>query len=196
MEVTNTYVFTEKDMPGYENKLETGVKEGEPAMPPRFLYQHRQKEREKANPEGAAASGSGGKNWKNNRYTPYVRKAIPKRTALVGTAKHECTVLPVYNDEYRRFQMNRTLKEDAPQYSTKFLDNAKIPGNLLTPGTTGIASSMFTNFIVRTILCRRIPDILLTIFPTETHPDWPQADRQQVVPYCQGGSHYSAVQVV
>ncbi|KAA8913310.1 transcription initiation factor IIF, beta subunit-domain-containing protein [Sphaerosporella brunnea] len=140
MEVTNTFVFTEKDMPGYESKMETGVKEGDPAMPSRFLFPQRQREREK--------SGEPGGPKKPNRYQPYVRKAIPKRTALVGTAKHECAVLPVYNEEYRRFQMNRTLKEDAPQYSTKFLDDARVPGNLLTPGTTGTAAAAaFSNFI-------------------------------------------------
>ena len=133
-------------MPGYDSKMATGVKEGDPAMPARFLYQNRQKEREKNDP--GAAGGSSGKNWKNGgRYTPYARKAIPKRTALVGTAKHECAVLPVFNDECRRFQMNRTIKEDAPQYTTKFLDDSKIPGNLLTPGTTGTGVS-FSNFIV------------------------------------------------
>ena len=170
MEVTNTYVFTEKDMPGYESKMETGVKEGEPAIPARFLYQNRQREREKneaasggsggghgpghshghghghGHGGGGGGGGGGGKNWKSNRYTPYVRKAIPKRTALVGTAKHECAVLPVYNDEYRAFQLSRTLREDAPQYSTKFL--ADPAAGLLAPGTTGSMPTQFDNFIV------------------------------------------------
>lgn len=182
-------------MPGYESKMDTGVKEGDPAMPARFLYQNRQKEREKNDPNAAAGGngGAGAKSWKNGgRYTPYVRKAIPKRTALVGTAKHECAVLPVFNDEYRRFQMNRTIKEDAPQYTTKFLDDSKIPGNLLTPGTTGTGIS-FSNFIVS------IPPsissgiiALLTLLP-ETRATCPQDERQQVVPYRQGRSHFSPI---
>jgi transcription initiation factor TFIIF subunit beta len=147
MEVTNTYVFTEKDMPGYESKMETGVKDSDPAIPARFIYQNRHRERGRS--EIASSGSVSGKSWKTNRYQPYERKAIPKRTALVGTAKHECAVLPVYNDEYRAFQLNRTLKEDAPQYSTKFLDDTSVAGNLLIPGTTGNLQSTFTNFIVK-----------------------------------------------
>lgn len=75
MEVTNTFVFTEKDMPGYSSKMNTGgVKEGEPAIPARFLYQDRNK-------EGGGGGGGGGGNkgqWgKPQRYQPYIRKAIP-----------------------------------------------------------------------------------------------------------------------
>ncbi|CCX32913.1 transcription initiation factor IIF, beta subunit-domain-containing protein [Pyronema domesticum] len=143
MEVTNTYVFTEQDMPGYESKMETGVKEGDPAIPARFLYQNRNRN---------------DKDKGKNRFQPYVRKAIPKRTALVGTAKHECAVLPVYNDEYRQFQLNRTLKEDAPQYSTKFLDDTSVAGNLLMPGTTGNLQNSFTNFIKPTQPIRKAND--------------------------------------
>jgi transcription initiation factor TFIIF subunit beta len=154
MEVTNTYVFTEKDMPGYESKMGTGVKEGDPAMPQRFLYQ-RQREREKGGEPGGIK--------KSNRYQPYARKAIPKHTALVGTAKHECAVLPVLNDEYRKFQANRTLKEDAPQHSTKFLDDTGIPGNILTSGTTGTAAAAFSNFIVNVFLSKWLISYLLFV---------------------------------
>jgi len=143
MEVTNTYVFTEKDMPGYENKLETGVKAGDPAMPARFLYQNKQRE-QKTNEDSPGASDK--KSWKG-RYQPYVRKAIPKQTALVGTAKHECAVLPVYNEEYRNFQAKRTKQQDAPKFSTQRIDQADVAGNLLAPGTTGVAATSFSTFV-------------------------------------------------
>ncbi|KAF8537233.1 transcription initiation factor IIF, beta subunit [Trichophaea hybrida] len=145
MEVTNTYVFTEKDMPGYESRMETGVKDHNPAIPARVFYQNRCRERGRG--ETNTSGSVGCKAWNNNRYQPSVRKAIPKMTALVGTAKHECAILPVYNDQYRTFQMNRTLREDAPQFRTKFLDNTSVAGNLLIPGTTGNSRTSFTNFI-------------------------------------------------
>lgn len=72
MEVNNTFVFTEKDMPGFSSKLNTGgVKEGEPAIPARLLYQHRDRE------SNSGGSGGGKGNWGKQRYQPYVRKAIP-----------------------------------------------------------------------------------------------------------------------
>lgn len=172
-------------MPGYESKMETGVKEGDPAIPARFLYQNRNRN---------------DKDKGKNRFQPYVRKAIPKRTALVGTAKHECAVLPVYNDEYRQFQLNRTLKEDAPQYSTKFLDDTSVAGNLLMPGTTGNLQNSFTNFIVSLYLWG---DVLLSepsfrcitlLTPLlETHTTDPQSERQQILPYCTCRSYYSTL---
>ncbi|KAF8254201.1 transcription initiation factor IIF, beta subunit [Wilcoxina mikolae CBS 423.85] len=156
MEVTNTYVFTEKDMPGYESKIETGVKDSDPAIPARIFYQNRCRERGRG--EINTSGSVGCKAWNSNRYQPYVRKAIPKMTALVGTAKHECAVLPVYNDEYRAFQMKRTLREDAPQFRTKFLDNTSVAGNLLIPGTTGNSRTSFTNFIKPTQPVRKPTD--------------------------------------
>lgn len=77
MQVTNTFVFTEKDMPGYSSKMNTGgVKEGEPAIPARFLYQDRNKES-----SGGGGGGGGNKNnWgKPQRFQPYIRKAIPSK---------------------------------------------------------------------------------------------------------------------
>lgn len=67
MEVTNTYVFTEKDMPGYESR---GMgKPGEVPIPSRLLYQNQR--------SGGDGHGGGKKDWKNQRHQPYFRKAIP-----------------------------------------------------------------------------------------------------------------------
>ncbi|KAH8149625.1 uncharacterized protein LAJ45_06256 [Morchella importuna] len=159
MEVTNTFVFTEKDMPGFSSKMNTGgVKEGEPPMPPRFLYQDRNKEG--GGDRGGGGGGGGGKgNWgKPQRFQPYIRKAIPKRTALAGTVRHECSMSPVLNTEYKAFQASKFDQANTPRVTTKFLDDQHIGGNLLAPGTTGAGSKSFSAFIKQTEKVRKPTD--------------------------------------
>ncbi|TGZ83306.1 transcription initiation factor IIF, beta subunit [Ascodesmis nigricans] len=144
LEVRNTYVFTEKDMPGYESR--NTQKPGEPPIPSRLLYNQR----------GGGGEGGGKKDWKNQRHQPY-RKAIPKRTALVGTARHEITMIPVYNEEYRKFQHERQILEDGPKYHTKRMHEDVRP-NLLAAGTTGSAGKQFQQFIKPTQTARKATD--------------------------------------
>ncbi|CAZ85590.1 unnamed protein product [Tuber melanosporum] len=153
MEVNNTFVFTEKDMPGFSSKLNTGgVKEGEPAIPARLLYQHRDR-------ESNSGGGGGGKgNWGKQRYQPYVRKAIPKRTSLVGTVRHECSMSPVINEEYKRFQLSKFRQADAPRVTTQVLDPNAAGGNLLAPGTTGATAKSFAGFVKPTQAVRKTTD--------------------------------------
>jgi transcription initiation factor TFIIF subunit beta len=62
LEVTNTYVFTERDLPGFEGKnQQNGAKEGQPAIPQRLINQHLHNEK---------------KDWKNQKFKPYTRKPI------------------------------------------------------------------------------------------------------------------------
>ncbi|KAI5789144.1 transcription initiation factor IIF, beta subunit [Geopyxis carbonaria] len=139
LEVTNTYVFTEKDMPGYESKAEPN--ENEP-IPSRLLYQQ---SRENNRDKNADTSK---RDWKTQRHTPYIRKAIPKRTALVGTARHEISMIPVYNQEYRAYSQRRTAMQEAPKHKTKTMDENSVSQNLLAPGTTGNPSgATFSNFV-------------------------------------------------
>lgn len=68
LEVTNTYVFTEKDMPGFENKNDgNGAKEGQPAIPQRLINQHKNNQN---------------KDWKNQKFKPYTRKPISSTQPL------------------------------------------------------------------------------------------------------------------
>jgi transcription initiation factor TFIIF subunit beta len=68
MAVENTFIFTEKDLPGFETK----PKPDGPEIPARLIYQQR-REREaaakKANPDG--------------RFQPYARKSIPSTSSLL-----------------------------------------------------------------------------------------------------------------
>ncbi|KAJ1675346.1 hypothetical protein EV182_001456 [Spiromyces aspiralis] len=52
-------------------------------------------------------------------------KAVP--TALTGTVHHECTVSPVFNDEYQNIMRKRTLNADRPTKSVKLVNDIFIP---------------------------------------------------------------------
>ncbi|KAI9765705.1 MAG: hypothetical protein M1835_007329 [Candelina submexicana] len=142
----NTYVFTEKNLPGYESKLtdtpKPGVEAGAakfPPIPARLKYQNRQKS---GNPEAVD---------KNKRWEPYYPKAVPKQTTLAGHVRRELNCLPVENKEYRRVIEERTRQAMKPKPKTQFLDGdvQTHAGNVLEPGTIGMAGR-FENFIKTT----------------------------------------------
>ncbi|KAA8917842.1 hypothetical protein TRICI_000003 [Trichomonascus ciferrii] len=115
--VDNTYVFTESDLPEYQKKkamkqMSWSNVEEEEAPPP---------------PPPGVASTSSSENRNGNRYTPYV-KTIPKKTALVGKACHECIVTPSLRDRnYSKVVSQRKAQEaEASKAKVTFLN--EIPG--------------------------------------------------------------------
>ncbi|KAJ1914282.1 hypothetical protein H4219_004866 [Mycoemilia scoparia] len=48
-------------------------------------------------------------------------QAVP--TALTGTIHHECTISPVFNDEYQNIMRKRTLKADRPNSSVVLMND-------------------------------------------------------------------------
>lgn len=70
----NSFIFTEKDLPGYASKLRSGLprgreggRSGYPQLPPRPQFQDRGKQGEQA------------KHDKGKRWQPYYRKAVPSK---------------------------------------------------------------------------------------------------------------------
>lgn len=111
----NTYVFTEQDMKGYNKRKATFSALSEDAE--KYLNQEE---------DGADQRKYRSFN-KNKRFMPYV-KTIPKKTALVGTACHECLVMPSLKDSnYSNVVKQRKEMElEAMRSKVTFLDD--IPG--------------------------------------------------------------------
>ncbi|KAL4889318.1 transcription initiation factor IIF, beta subunit-domain-containing protein [Aspergillus ambiguus] len=107
----NTYVFTEKDVPGHENRMVV-FGEARSALYESMKRDARKKERRK-------------------KWEPYVRKTVPKQTALVGSVGEEFNCLPVENEEFQRLSEKKALEALKPKRETVFID--KVPGKLLQP---------------------------------------------------------------
>ncbi|KAI9374373.1 transcription initiation factor IIF, beta subunit-domain-containing protein [Aspergillus egyptiacus] len=105
----NTFLFTEKDIPGHENRMVT-FGEARSALYESMKRDARRKERKK-------------------KWEPYIRKTVPKQTALVGHVKEEFNCLPVENEEFRRLSEKKALEALKPKRETVFID--KLPGKLL-----------------------------------------------------------------
>ena len=161
-QVTNTWVFTEKDMPGFDPSGGAGAgagaggkkatvvqQEGMPSMPARLLYGEKPKQ------SFADRNKGGGGGWKKGQsgggQPPYMRKAIPKKTALVGTVVHEATVMTPENDaKYKKLMMEAQRKAIQPKKIMQVL-SGPVGGNLLAPGTMGASTGNFDSFIVRDV---------------------------------------------
>ncbi|KAK6540936.1 hypothetical protein TWF694_008319 [Orbilia ellipsospora] len=121
--VKNTFLFTEKDMPGFENKAKGIGADGNPIIPSRLLQP------DKSSYDKKMAKGNKGK------FTPFFRKAIPKRTALVGTVRHEAVVSPMDGLEFAKYlKRKRDIMEEEQrrkhiQVLDKILPGAPLPTN-------------------------------------------------------------------
>ncbi|KAI9044742.1 transcription factor IIF subunit TFG2 [Aspergillus affinis] len=104
----NTYVFTEKEIPGQENRTVTfgGARS---ALYESVKRDARKKERKK-------------------KWEPYVRKTINKQTSLVGGIKEEFNCLPVENEEFEEISAKRALEALKPKREITFIEGA--PGQL------------------------------------------------------------------
>ncbi|KAI9831896.1 MAG: hypothetical protein M1819_004618 [Sarea resinae] len=126
----NTYVFTEKDLPGYASKVgrsRLGPDQGSkfPPIPSRLQY------------EGRGPNRNHSQNKpERKRWEPYYRKAIPKQTAMSGQVQHELNCIPVVNEEYQKIMDEWTLQKTKPKRETKFLGGhvGTHTGNLLPSG--------------------------------------------------------------
>jgi len=134
--VKNTYVFTEKDLPGFKSKSKAKFDAASANMPSRLT-------RLKDNKAGPKQPFD-----PNKRFQPYFRKAIPKRTCLAGKVAHEVNAIAVINEESDRLLAMRTLEAMRPKAGTKFLsdDLGDINHTLIQPGTIK-ASETFGGFI-------------------------------------------------
>lgn len=86
---------------------------------------------------------------KNRKWTPYFRAAIPKKTVLKGTVKHEVNCVPMDNEETRRIIALRTAEAMRAKTGTYKLTGAQndITNTFNNPGTVQ-ADKLFKGFIV------------------------------------------------
>ncbi|OJJ46126.1 hypothetical protein ASPZODRAFT_133124 [Penicilliopsis zonata CBS 506.65] len=105
----NTFMFSERDLPGNENRMVI-FGEARSALYESMKRDARRKDRKR-------------------KWEPYVRKTIPKQTALQGRVNEEFNCLPVENEEFRRISEKRALEALKPKRETMFID--RVPGKLL-----------------------------------------------------------------
>jgi transcription initiation factor TFIIF subunit beta len=112
--VQNSYVFTERDIPGHKNRLDVLFGEARSA-----LYESMKREAKKK--------------AQKKKWEPYVRKTIPKHTAIVGKVRDEFNCAPVENEEFRQISEARALEALKPRRETRFVE--RFTGNMLQPKT-------------------------------------------------------------
>ncbi|EGE06650.1 transcription initiation factor IIF subunit beta [Trichophyton equinum CBS 127.97] len=126
--VQNTFVFTEKDLPGYKDKMSRFYNENQP-YGRSYLYEQTKRDAKKKE--------------RKKKWEPYVRKTVPRQTAITARVHDEFNCLPVENEEYQRLAEERALESLKPKRETKFIE--KVPGKMLQPKTVAAADK--SNFI-------------------------------------------------
>lgn len=139
--VNNTYVFTEQDLPKYDRKRGPDTHaiyaEGAPTAA------------SENSALGSTSSNNGSRSkYKNGfqreqRFAPYV-KTIPKKTALVGTVRHECQVIPSLQDKNYSKVLNqrKALESNSSRAKVTFLnDMPGVSASMFGPGMKGNTSA-------------------------------------------------------
>ena len=141
--VQNTFFFTEQDLPGFKSRSGKGFDPATANLPARLT---RQKFDNKAAPGGEKQPFDPKK-----RFQPYYRRAIPKKTTLVGKVGVELNCTPVNNPETNRILAERTHLAMVPKASSVHLtgDKKAMVRGFMQPGTIA-AQSAFGGFIKNT----------------------------------------------
>ncbi|KAK4161825.1 putative transcription initiation factor [Cladorrhinum sp. PSN259] len=105
MNVHNTFVFAEQDLPSYAAKNKQRANALAQGIPAHLL---RQKQQAQEQSQGGGGGGGGDRN--SRRGAPYTRKAIPKKTTVTGRIRHEVLCTPSSNPETDRFLWRRARK--------------------------------------------------------------------------------------
>ncbi|KAI1913451.1 hypothetical protein LOZ12_003183 [Ophidiomyces ophidiicola] len=126
--VQNTFIFTEKDLPGYKDRTHLLFNENQPHGRSYVYEQMKRDSRRKEN---------------KKKWEPYARKTIPKQTAIAARVHDEFNCLPVENEEYQKIAEKRALEALKPKRETKFIE--RVTGKMLQPKTAQAADK--SNFI-------------------------------------------------
>ncbi|KAL9121820.1 MAG: hypothetical protein Q9187_001627 [Circinaria calcarea] len=136
---TNTYVFSEKDLPGYSNRTKGNPRQNhdnaslpQSQVAPRPQFQDRSKQ-------------ASSRFDKSRKWEPYYRKAIPKKTAIIGQVQREINCLPVENDDYHRVMDEIARQALKPKKETQF-----VTGTNKLPDPATLYAPAFTSFIKTT----------------------------------------------
>ncbi|PGH26793.1 hypothetical protein AJ80_01559 [Polytolypa hystricis UAMH7299] len=119
--VQNTFVFTEKDLPGYKDRTQVLFNDNQTRRS--FLYEQTKRDAKKR---------ANRKKWE-----PYTRKTIPKQTAIAAKVRDEFNCLPVENEEYQRIAEAKALEALKPKRETILIE--KLTGKMLQPRTAQAA---------------------------------------------------------
>ncbi|KAI1379395.1 transcription initiation factor IIF, beta subunit-domain-containing protein [Hypoxylon crocopeplum] len=131
--LTNTFLFTEQDLPGYKSKAQ-GANSDIPAY-----LRPKPERRENTQPE------ADNKHGRKKRYQPYYRKAIPKKTVLAGRFRHELNCQPAWTDETKHWLDIRNSDAMKPKATTT-LTSAARPVGLIQAGAH-VSNDKFSNFV-------------------------------------------------
>ncbi|KAK0730812.1 putative transcription initiation factor [Lasiosphaeris hirsuta] len=114
-DVNNTFIFTEQDLPSYAAKNKERAAALARGIPAHILRAQQQKQTESQPAE------------RGKRPAPYTRRAIPKKTTIAGTVKHEVVCTPMMNAETEHFLTKRALEAQTQVAKVELV--ARLPPN-------------------------------------------------------------------
>lgn len=143
MDVRNTYIFSERDLPGYAAKNKQKADALAQNIPAHLLRQKQQQQQTKQ--EGGGGSSS---SFDRKGRTPIARKSIPKKTAIAGRIRHEILCTPLNNIETDYVMTQRALEATRPKNEVKIVNPSALGRRRFEHLAGQDADERFGNLIV------------------------------------------------
>jgi len=134
--VQNHYIFSEEDLPGFKAKNKARAEAIAAGITPAML---RNKEGGGGRPERPSYD-------RRSRYQPYYRKAIPKRTKLVGKIKFDLRMEPRDKEEENKLVGMQLAEMERPKTGLQIISRNKASALTSNLGTAN-AAKWSNNFI-------------------------------------------------
>lgn len=117
----NAFVFTEKDLPGYKRRdANRDNSEVSNFHSRSYLYEKNKRDVKKK--------------MSKKRFEPYIRRTLPKQTAIVGAVSRELECTPVEDDEYRELERQKAEQMLKPKEEPQISFNQLKGATYLQPG--------------------------------------------------------------
>lgn len=141
--LTNTFLFTEQDLPGYKMKNKIKAEQQAAGIPQHLI---RSSWAAQSDSQASGDSSSKTHDYKKKRFNPY-RKAVPKKTSFLGRFRHEVNCAPIRNDESRRLFSNRAHAAAAPKRTIGVMNMHDATSSGVIHAGSQAAANAFNNFI-------------------------------------------------
>ncbi|PHH67248.1 hypothetical protein CDD81_3017 [Ophiocordyceps australis] len=140
-EVQNHYIFSEQDLPSYKAKNKARAEAASAGIPASLLRQQAQQA------GGASEHGPQRPAYdRRNRYQPYYRKAIPKRTKIFGKMHYDVRVEPRNAQEEEHLLAQRLFDAEHAKSTLKVISHNTAAEMMMNAGA-GTAAQWSDSFI-------------------------------------------------
>ncbi|KAI6780179.1 Transcription initiation factor IIF subunit beta-like protein [Emericellopsis cladophorae] len=152
-ELENHFLFSEEDLPGFKAKNKARAAALKKGIPAHILNKPR---------DGAVEKPAFDR---RNRYQPFYRKAIPKKTKIAGKFKFDCRIEPLNKAEENKMIMRQLHELEKPKKGIKVISGSEAATFRTGPSGGNMWNNNFVKGAAPTVKQKKGPTIKAARLP-------------------------------